>query len=429
MRHSGRARGLATLLVALAIGLSFSLPAWGASDQPAGAKEPIKIGAILPLTGPWAQRGLWQLLMISHLEEKINSLGGIAGRKIQILGPSKPAPNPKGLGERGGCVVNKDNRLIGANLGKGYRAYDQALVLNELDQGGKPVLSNLPELVKLGAIAVLGPSSSGATMALVPLAEQQQTTMISFGEHDDIVKPVKKWVFKTTQSYANKADFCMQYLQKKGVKKVAFLGETGPFGGMIFTNAQEAARKAGLELVAEVRVPAGDPLLAADWEKIEKSGAGGLFIGLPRKVGDFSAARKKLPNMIWLDFFPNYNPASFRVGPPGLTGPVSLPLVYRFLDKNSPEFTLVDRFYRTLQHMSPPSAHIVGIMAAYDGLNLLKAALESLAAMKKQVDRQNVRMVLEGIRGYQGISGIYNFSPQDHNGLGREGYWLVDFAK
>ena len=52
---------------------------------------------------------------------------------------------------------------------------------------------------------------------------------------------------------------------------------------------------------------------------------------------------------------------------------------------------------------------------AWDGLQILAQALE-----KAGDDRAKIRDEIEKISGYVGVSGIFRFSPQDHNGLSKD---------
>ena len=57
---------------------------------------------------------------------------------------------------------------------------------------------------------------------------------------------------------------------------------------------------------------------------------------------------------------------------------------------------------------------------SWDGLQILAQALEKAGA-----DRAKIRDEIEKISGYVGISGIFRFSPQDHNGLNKEEAFVV----
>lgn len=52
---------------------------------------------------------------------------------------------------------------------------------------------------------------------------------------------------------------------------------------------------------------------------------------------------------------------------------------------------------------------------AWDGLQILSRAFEQAGD-----DRARIRDEIEKIDGYVGISGIFRFSPEDHNGLNKE---------
>ena len=49
---------------------------------------------------------------------------------------------------------------------------------------------------------------------------------------------------------------------------------------------------------------------------------------------------------------------------------------------------------------------------AYDALMILVKAIEKAGA-----DTEKVREAIENMKGFVGTGGIFNFSPQDHNGL------------
>src|SRR3977135_2559185 len=58
----------------------------------AQAQEPIKIGVLLPLTGPFAKNGIenWEAMQIAR--DMINEQGGIGGRKIEYVHGDATSP-------------------------------------------------------------------------------------------------------------------------------------------------------------------------------------------------------------------------------------------------------------------------------------------------------------------------------------------------
>jgi branched-chain amino acid transport system substrate-binding protein len=87
-------------LLALFAGLAAAAPI------SANAQEPIRIGVLLPLTGPLAKNGLenWEAMQIAR--DMINERGGINGRKIEYLQGDANTPN---------AAISETERLISAD--------------------------------------------------------------------------------------------------------------------------------------------------------------------------------------------------------------------------------------------------------------------------------------------------------------------------
>ncbi|HWL75565.1 MAG TPA: ABC transporter substrate-binding protein, partial [Burkholderiaceae bacterium] len=69
----------------------------------AQAQETIKIGVLLPLTGPFAKNGIenWEAMQIAR--DMINEKGGVNGRKIEYLQGDATNPN---------AAISETERLI-----------------------------------------------------------------------------------------------------------------------------------------------------------------------------------------------------------------------------------------------------------------------------------------------------------------------------
>src|SRR5580692_8995496 len=69
----------------------------------ASAQEPIKIGVLLPLTGPLAKNGIenWEAMQIAR--DMINERGGVNGRKIEYVQGDATNPN---------AAISETERLI-----------------------------------------------------------------------------------------------------------------------------------------------------------------------------------------------------------------------------------------------------------------------------------------------------------------------------
>ena len=74
-----------------------------AASLPANAQENIRIGVLLPLTGPLAKNGLenWEAMQIAR--DMINERGGVNGRKVEYLQGDANTPN---------AAISETERLI-----------------------------------------------------------------------------------------------------------------------------------------------------------------------------------------------------------------------------------------------------------------------------------------------------------------------------
>jgi len=129
---------------------------------PALAGNTIKIGAILAVTGPASFLGAPEAKTLEMLVEETNAKGGVNGSKVELI---------------------------------------------IKDSGGSPekAVSFAKQLIEEEKVfAIIGPSTSGETMAIKNIAEDGKTILMSCAAAEVIVNPVAKYVFKTPQkdSYA-----------------------------------------------------------------------------------------------------------------------------------------------------------------------------------------------------------------------------------
>jgi branched-chain amino acid transport system substrate-binding protein len=89
-----------------------------------------------------------------------------------------------------------------------------------------------------------------------------------------------------------------------------------------------------------------------------------------------------------------------------------------------------------LPEKHPQKAVLVAYKRAYEARYQEDAsafggyAHDAFAALVKVIrevgpDREKVRAALEGMKGFVGTSGVFSFSPTDHNGLGVDAFEMV----
>src|SRR3712207_3448842 len=131
------------VLGALAAGAAFAFAA------PVQAQQPIKIGSFLAITGPASFLGDPEAKTLKLYVDRVNATGGVLGRKLELV------------------------------------VYDSAGDARQAVTFGRRLI----EEDKVDVI--VGGSSTGETMAVVPLAEEAQIPFVSLAGANVIVEPVK----------------------------------------------------------------------------------------------------------------------------------------------------------------------------------------------------------------------------------------------
>src|SRR5450756_74622 len=142
-------RTLQRVTVTAAIGLAVLL---SAGHQ---ASAQTKIGAVLSVTGPASFLGDPEKKTLEIYVDEINAKGGVNGQKLQLI------------------------------------VYDDAGNANN----ARTFATRLVEEDKIDAM--VGGSTTGSTLAMIPVFEDAKIPFISLAGAVQIVEPVHAWVFKT----------------------------------------------------------------------------------------------------------------------------------------------------------------------------------------------------------------------------------------
>ncbi|MGE5738468.1 MAG: ABC transporter substrate-binding protein, partial [Betaproteobacteria bacterium] len=190
------------------------------------AQEPIRIGTFLSVTGPAAFLGDPEQKTLEMYVERINAAGGIGGRKLQLT--------------------------VYDDAGDAEKARTFAKRLIEQDK----------------VDVIVGGSTTGTTMAAVPLVEQAQTPFISLAGAVVIVEPAKKWVFKTPHTDRMACEKVFTDMQARKLTKLALISGTGGFDKSMRGECLKVAPKYGVEVVADESYGAADTDMTAQLTKI-----------------------------------------------------------------------------------------------------------------------------------------------------------------
>jgi branched-chain amino acid transport system substrate-binding protein len=367
-------------MFASAIVLSISCAATAALAQ-----APIKVGAFLSITGPAAFLGDPEQKTLEMYVERINASGGVAGRKLEL-------------------VVYDD-------AGDAEKARTFARRLLEQDK----------------VDVLVGGSTTGTTMAAVPLAEQAQTPFISLAGAVGIVEPVKKWVFKTPHTDRMACEKVFADMRARKLVKVAIISGTGGFDKSMRGECLKVAGNFGVEVVADESYGAADADMSAQLTKIRGNAAVQAVLNAGFGQGPAIVTRNYRQLGLAMPLYQSHGVASAEYvklagsAAEGVRLPAAALLVADILpdtDKQKPVVVAYKHDYeaRYKSEVSAFGGH------AYDGLMLAVDAMKRAGG----ADKAKVRDALEATRGYVGTGGVVNMTATDHMGLDETAFRMLE---
>ena len=370
-------------LVAFILPLLLSACAPGATRE----KETYKIGALFAVTGFNSPLGTPERDTALMLQEQINAKGGVNGRKIELI------------------------------------IYD-----TESDETKAVILAKkLLEQDKV--LAIIGPSSTGESLALVDTMTKAQTPLISLAASIQIVEPVKdkKWIFKTPQSDALAVGEIYDYLVKKNLTKVALLTASSGFGVTGKDALEKAASAKGITIVAAETFGDKDTDMTPQLTKIKGTGAQAI-ITWGTNPGPAIIAKNAKQLGLNIPLFNSHGIANIQFievagdAANGVIFPAGKLLVAETLPDSDPQKKVLVQYSKDFQAKFNRGANTFG-GHAYDALMLVTKALE-----KAGPDKSKIRDELEKIKNFVGTGGVFNMSETDHNGLAKGSFVMIKIA-
>jgi branched-chain amino acid transport system substrate-binding protein len=352
------------------------------------ADEPLRIGAFLSVTGPAAFLGDPEQKTLEMAVDRINASGGVAGRKLVL-------------------VVYDD-------AGDAEKARTFAKRLLEQDK----------------VDVIVGGSTTGTTMAAIPLAEQSGTPFVSLAGAVGIVEPVKKWVFKTPHTDRMACEKIFADMQSRKMTKLALISGTGGFDKSMRGECLKVAPKYAIEVVADESYGAADTDMTAQLTKIKA--ATGVQAVLNAGFGQGPAIVTKNYRQLGLTpvLYQSHGVASkefIRLAGDAAEGvrlPAAALLVAELLGDGDAQKPVVVAYKRDYEARYKADVSAFG-GHAYDGLMLAVDALKRAGS----TDRAKLRDAIEGTRGYVGTGGVVNMSAADHLGLDLTAFQMLEVRK
>lgn len=373
----------------IALVLSAWTLVWAAA--PLNAQEPYKIGAIFSITGPGSSLGVPERDTALMLESELNAKGGIKG---------------------------PDGKLHPLRI----------VIYDDASDETKAVLAAKKLIDGDKVAAIVGTTLSGTSLAILDTIQKAEVPTVSCAAAIKIVEPAaeRKWMFKTPQSDVLIVGVLVDYLKAKGFLRVGWLNVDYAFGQLGWIEFEKAAQKAGLTIVANEKFGQKDVDMTVQLTRVKAANPQAVVVwSIPPSA---SLATKNYADLgIKAPLFQSHGVGNKRyielAGPAanGVIFPVGKLLVAEQLSDNDVQRPVLLAYARDFEAKYGPRNTFGG--HAWDAVQLVVKAME-----KAGPDRAKVRAAIESTRNFVGITGVFDFSPTDHNGLDRRAVTMVQIV-
>ncbi len=369
--------------ILLIVGLLLLLTNSGLAQQ---KLAPYVIGVVTDLTGRMSDMGIANKRGVEIAVEAVNAAGGVNGRQLKIVmydgesDPSKSVIHTK-------KVIDVDKAIITTSY-------------------------NL----------------SGSTMASIQTAEAGKIVLFSASASEKIWIPTKKWIFNVVpRQWEASIPMLIEVLQQKGAKKISYIYIDTTYGQTGKETFDRAVKEMKFTPAIVEKYAPGTTDVAPQITHIKAAGADGILI-----TGNLADTVMVIKNARDMGFtgpivsdYAIVGPEFIKLGGKYIEGIVTTSLkalVAPELPANDPQKNVAMALYNEYIKRHGSFSLYAGHM--WDQVYLIVEALKKVDPKldpTKDADlvkiRAQLRDNLEQIKGFVGQNGIFNYSPDNHNGL------------
>ena len=371
------------------LSLSVLALAWGPAA--AMAQETYKVGAIFSITGPGSSLGIPERDTALMIEADVNAKGGVRG---------------------------PDGKMHPLKL----------VIYDDASDETKAVLAAKKLIDEDRVTAIVGTTLSGTSLAILDTVQKAEMPLVSCAAAIKIVDPAaeRKWVFKTPQSDSLIVGVLVDYLKAKSLTRIGWLNVDYAFGQLGWVEFEKAAQKAGLTIAANEKFGQKDVDMTPQLTRVKAANPQAVVIwSIPPSA---SIATKNYADLgIAAPLFQSHGVGNKKyielagAAANNVLFPAGKLLVAEQLADNDPQKATLLAYARDFEAKYGPRNTFGG--HAWDALQLVVHAME-----KAGTDRAKVRAAIESTKNFVGITGVFDFSPADHNGLDRRAAVMIQIA-
>jgi branched-chain amino acid transport system substrate-binding protein len=317
------------------------------------------------------------------------------------------------------------------------------IVLDDGSDTTKAVTNTRKLLSEDKVDVIVGSTVTPNSLAMIDIVADAETPMIAMAASGRIVDPANpkvKWVFKTPQSDSLMADAIAVSMKANGVKTLGYIGFNDAYGDSWLAEIKRSAQVAGIKVVAEEKYNRNDASVTGQILKIVAANPDAVLIGAsgtPAATPQKDLATRNYKGKVY-QTHGVANPDFLRVVGKEGNGtilPAGPMLVYEQLPASNPVKKSAAEYVTKYEAKYGTRSTFGG--HAWDAYMLLARAIPD--ALKKAKPgtkefRAALRDGLENARDVFGAHGVFNMTPQDHNGLDNrarlmikieDGKWVV----
>lgn len=348
------------------------------------AADPVKIGSVVSATGPAAFLGDPEAKTLKLYVEELNKKGGLLGRPVEL-------------------VLYDDG-------GDANKARTFATRLVEDDK----------------VMAMVGGTTTGTTMAMIPVFEDAKIPFISLAGAIEIVEPVRAFVFKTPHTDKTACQKIFEDMKAKGITKIGMISGTDGFGKSMRAQCLKVIGDYGITVLADENYGATDSDMTPQLNKIKNTAGIQAVLNPGFGQGPAIVTRNYAQLGIALPLYQSHGVASKSfidlAGPAaeGVRLPAPALLVVDKLPADDKQKVIGAEYKASYEKATGQPVSTFGGYA-FDGIQLLVKGIEKA----KSTDPQKVRDAIESTKDYVGVTGIYSLSATDHLGLGTDSFRML----
>lgn len=360
----------------------------------ASANADILIGSTLSATGFASFLGEPEEQTLKMMVDDINAKGGVLGEKIRLITYDD------------GSDANK------------ARTFATRLV--EDDE----------------VVAVIGGTTTGATMAIMPVVEEAGVPFISLAGAIEITQPVRPYTFKTPHTDRMACAKIFEDMKDQGFSKVGILSGSDSFGASMRKQCHEVVGEYGITIVGdEIFGPTDADMTPQLTNLNNKDGIQAIMV-LGLGSGPAIVTRNYSQLGLGIPLYQSHGVASDAFielagarAAEGIRIPGTPLLVANLLGEDDSQRAVVQSYKESYESKTGKPVSTFGGYA-HDALLLIVNAIETAGSS----DPTAIRDAIESTAGLVGTTGIYTMSAEDHLGLDlsafrmleiRDGKWAI----